>query len=287
MMADRCSSLLASPYISRKCTAAALIFFELMPVLACAEDTPTKPENPSWIISIGGMATFGPQYIGAKEYGLSGYPSISFRRTDEAKGFSSPDDSLDYALYETKQFSIGPVLNIRAGRSTRNDGRLAGLNNYPWVVESGIFMEYWPIQDSLRTRAELRHGLKRGDGFTADISVDAVKAFGSFTFSGGPRVSIVDNHIMDEQFGVSVPASVQNGMLAPFKARGGIRSVGLGATLDYDWSPQWRTTVYQRYDRLLGDATDSSLTRQLESKDQFTFGLGLTYSFKFDGFDGH
>jgi MipA family protein len=37
--------------------------------------------------------------------------------------------------------------------------------------------------------------------------------------------------------------------------------------------------VFQRFDRLLGDAAASPITRRFGSPDQFTFGLGANYSF--------
>ena len=67
-----------------------------------------------------------------------------------------------------------------------------------------------------------------------------------------------------------------NGRVTPSRARGGVTSLG---ALTYQWSEQWTTTVYAGYDRLVGDAGDSPITRRLGSQDQFTVGARLSYSF--------
>ncbi len=239
----------------------------LVSVSAAAEDIPPMmaagnvSDNSGWIVSIGGMALYEPQYTGAKKFGVSGTPFFSFRRPNEKQDFSSPDDSLDYTLYSTDQLRFGLVGNLRQGRSTQNDNRLAGLSNYPWVIETGFFTELWPVPDVVRTRLEVRHGLKENDGFTMDFSVDGIRKLGAFTISGGPRLSMVDNTIMSQQFGVTALEAFQNGRVRPYRPTGGFRSVGVALSVDYDWSATWQTTFYQRFDPLVRDAATSPVTR--------------------------
>jgi outer membrane scaffolding protein for murein synthesis (MipA/OmpV family) len=246
--------------------------------------TPEAEAAPDWIVTVGGTLTSSPLFEGAGKYGLSGLPSLSFRRANEPEDFGAPDDSLDYTLFGTSGFKAGAVVNLRSGRSAHDDARLSGLNNYPWAIEPGGFIEIWPIENRLRTRLEIRHGLHANDGFVADLSMDLVQKFGAFTLSGGPRLTLADSSVMQKEFGVSPLASQHNGLLPPFQARGGAKSIGLEAAISYDWSDQWRTTVFQRYDRLIGDAAASPITTHLGSKNQFTFGVGLTYAFKMNSF---
>lgn len=236
-----------------------------------------------WIVTLGGSGQIGPKYDGASKAGFSGMPSLSWRRANEEAGFSAPDDGLDYALFETKTFSIGPVASFRSGRYSGTDRKLLGLRDVPWTVEAGAFVEFWPIEDRFRTRMEIRQGFHGHRGVVADLSADWVEKFGAFTLSGGPRLSLGDNAFMRRNFGVSPAESAANGFLAPFKAKGGVRSAGLGTALDYQWSPVWATTVYAKYERLLGDADHSPIVRVLGQRDQVTFGVGATYSFKIGG----
>ncbi|WP_148663299.1 MipA/OmpV family protein [Bosea vaviloviae] len=254
---------------------------------AHAADPVTPVLNPEpasgWIVSLGGSSQIGPKYDGASKAGLSGMPSISWRRAGEDAGFSSPDDGLDYALYETKTFSFGPVASFRSGRYSGTDVKLNGLRDVPWTIEAGAFAEFWPIQDRLRTRIEIRQGFHGHHGVVADLSVDWVEKFGAFTLSGGPRLSLGDKAFMRKNFGVSAGEAAANGWLTAYRPQGGLKSAGVGAALDYEWSQSWTTTTFVKYERLLDSADTSPIVRVLGQRDQVTFGLGATYSFKVGG----
>ena len=250
---------------------------------AMAADAPpvTTPTPASgWIVTLGISPSVGPRYDGARLYGVAAGPSLDIRRADEPKGFSSPDDGFDITLFSTDHFAIGPVINARGGRYRSADRSLNGLRDVPWTIEGGVFVEFWPIQDHLRTRLEVRHGFRgRSDGFVGDISVDWVQPFGRFTLSGGPRVSVADGDYMDANFGVLPNDARNNGRVTAFDAGPGGKSVGLEVALAYDWSASWSSTAFMRYDRLIGDAAKSPIVRNFGSRDQFTVGSVLSYSF--------
>lgn len=254
---------------------------------AIAADARFKPEisragadDSDWVVTIGGTATLEPSYLGANRFHVSGLPTVSLRRAEEAYDFSAPEDGLDYTLFGDKIFQIGPVANLRGGRMVSSDGRLRGLKKFPDTVDAGVFANYWPVPGVLRIRLEVREGLRPDDGIVADLNTDVVGHFSAFTLSGGPRISFGDGSANKLELGVSPAESVRNGLLPPFKAHAGIRSAGYGAAVSYDWTPVWRTTLFHRFDRLVGAAAGSPIPQRLGSRDQFTFGLGLTYSFR-------
>lgn len=236
----------------------------------------------TWIVTVGGTATYEPQHLGAETYRLSALPSISVRRADEHEEFSAPEDGLDYSLLGNRTFQIGPVANLRGDRTIRQDRRFQGLKKYHGTVDAGAFLNVWPIEDRFRIRLEVRQGLRPDDGIVADLNADLVKHFGSFTLSGGPRVSFGDAVANKLESGVSPLEASQNGLVPAFNPHAGVRSVGFGAAVSYDWSEEWRTTVFQRFDRLVDGVAESPITQRLGSADQLTVGLGLTYSFKTD-----
>lgn len=246
--------------------------------------SPLSAESASgWIVTLGGSGQISPKYDGSSKAGFSAMPSLSWRRANEEAGFSAPDDGLDYALFENKVFSFGPVASFRSGRYSGTDRKLVGLRDVPWTIEAGAFVEFWPIEDRFRTRVEIRQGFHGHHGVVADLSADWVEKFGAFTLSGGPRLSLGDGAFMSRNFSVSAGESAANGWVAPFKAKGGVKSAGVGAALDYQWSPAWTTMVFAKYERLLGDADRSPIVRVLGQRDQVTFGVGATYSFKVGG----
>lgn len=246
---------------------------------ALSDPTPAK----GWIVTIGGSVQLGPKYDGASSAGLSFMPSLSWRRVGEADGFSAPDDGLDLALYETERFSIGVVGDFRSGRYSGSNNRLFGMRDVPWSVEAGAFVEFWPIQDRLRTRLEVKQGFHGHHGIVADMSIDWIERLNGFTFAIGPRLALGDNRFMSRYFGVSPLEATFNRYFIPYSPDGGLKSVGLASSLDYKWSETWSTTLFGRYDRLAQDAAHSPLVATVGQRHQVTFGLGLNYSFQIGG----
>jgi outer membrane scaffolding protein for murein synthesis (MipA/OmpV family) len=230
------------------------------------------------IVTVTANGVVAPRYPGADELGFVAYPSVSFRRVGEPKRFSTPDDGLSVPFYDTPAFRIGAVGRFRGGRYLETDRRLFGLEDVRWAVEPGLFAEFWPLA-FLRTRAELRRGFNGHEGFVADLGADVVQRFGAVTLSLGPRLSLGDQEFTRAYFGVTAAEAARNGILPAYRPSGGTTSVGALASVSVDWSERWSTTVSGSYARLVGDAADSPIVRQFGSKDQFTVGASLSYSF--------
>lgn len=254
----------------------------LSSVNAVAGDmTPAPTSGPGWVITVGGMANYGPEWDGAKTKEWSGLPTFSWRREGKPAEFSAPDEGLDYALIDTPTFQFGPVGALSNGRSYKDDSRLTGLHNYSTSVEAGVFMEYWLIQDFLRTRVELRHGLRSEDGFVMDLSADVVKRYGKFTLSAGPRLSFSDSDEMAKKYGFTAQEAAANGGVgaSAYNPDGGLESVGATVALRYAMTPDVTLIIYDRFDYLVGDAADSPIVKAYGSDNQNTVGVGLSYSF--------
>ncbi|PZR93720.1 MAG: MipA/OmpV family protein [Stutzerimonas stutzeri] len=243
------------------------------------DPTPAK----GWIVTLGGSFQVGPKYDGAKAFGPSFMPSLAWRRVGEPAGFSAPDDSFDYAIYDTDRFDVGVVGNYRSGRYSGSSFRLFGMRDVPWAIEAGVFAEYWVGPDRLRTRIEVRQGFNGHHGVVADLSADWVERLGSFTFAIGPRLSLGSASYMRRNFGVLPAEAALNGAIPAYKPGAGAKSVGFASSLEYTWSPSLSTTVFARYDRLVGDAGNSPLVDRLGERNQFSFGIGASYSFQVGG----
>lgn len=243
------------------------------------DPTPAK----GWIVTLGGSFQVGPKYDGANSAGPSFMPSLSWRRAGEPAGFSAPDDSLDYAIYDTDRFDVGVVGAYRSGRYSGSNIRLLGMRDVPWAIEAGVFAEYWVIPERLRTRVEVRQGFNGHHGVVADFSADWVERFGAFTFAVGPRASLGSASYMRRNFGVLPGEAALNGTISAYKPGAGAKSVGLASSLEYAWSPSFSTTLFARYDRLVGDAGNSPLVDKLGQRNQFSVGIGASYSFNIGG----
>ena len=56
-------------------------------------------------------------------------------------------------------------------------------------------------------------------------------------------------------------------------------TIGAGAQVRYQWTPQWEVRSYVEYSRLMGDVASSPLVSERGSRDQVMFGLSASYSF--------
>lgn len=242
------------------------------------DPAPPPPAPDLWIVTLTGTVQAGPRYPGSDRFSLSGYPSLSYRRAGTPARFSAPDDGLSIALVDTGWFRAGPVARFQGGRSREADPDLFGLRRVRWAVEPGAFVEFWPV-DRVRARFEIRHGVNGHHGFVANAGIDIVQPVGPLTLSIGPRLAFGDDAFTQTYFGVTPFEAALNPFVHPYRARGGITSIGLLGAATYVWSPQWATTLFAGYDRLVGDAGASPITRRIGSPHQLTVGARLSYSF--------
>ena len=67
--------------------------------------------------------------------------------------------------------------------------------------------------------------------------------------------------------------------LAAFDAGSGFHAVGVAAGFKYMFDPNWGVYTYAAYDRLIDGAADSPIVRTFGSRDQFSGGIGVFYTF--------
>jgi outer membrane scaffolding protein for murein synthesis (MipA/OmpV family) len=262
-------------------TAAAILLMTGGGTAARAADVLFSPQPmvpAGWVVTVTANGQVGPRYPGSDDFTAAGFPSLSFRRVGEPRRFSTPDDGVSLALYDTTHFRAGLAGRYRGGRYDGSDRRLTGLEDVDWALEPGVFVEYWPFE-FLRARGELRHGVGGHHGFVADLGLDLVQRFGAITVSAGPRLALGDQEFTNTYFGVRPFEAALNGAVTPYRPSGGVTSVGLATALSYDWSPQWSTTVSASYSRLVSDAADSPIVKRFGSENQFTIGASVSYSF--------
>ncbi len=141
------------------------------------------------------------------------------------------------------------------------------------------------LSDNLRVRAELRKGLTGHKGWIGVAGADFVLREGDdWLFSIGPRLTWSDDRYHDAWFGVTPTAALASGLPA-YDPGGGIQAYGTAAAFLMQLSPQWGIYTYAKYDRLVGDAADSPIVRQLGSRHQISAGVALTYTFVSGGGD--
>jgi outer membrane scaffolding protein for murein synthesis (MipA/OmpV family) len=242
---------------------------------AAQGDEETEKKEPRRI-RVGLGAQFVPSYPGADDHAIRPLVDVSIARGSKPFDFEAPDESFGPSLISEGGLEIGPALNFEGSRTAKDVG--ADLDKVPFTFEAGAFLEY-EFSPKFRFRTEVRKGLGGHDGWTGQAGADFVARDGDkWLFSVGPRVTWSDARYHRAYFGVTAPESVRTG-LAFYRPGGGIQAVGATAGFLTQLSKRFGIYSYAKYDRLLGDAADSPVVRSFGSRDQFSGGLALTYTF--------
>lgn len=256
------------------------------PLAAAAQEGLTRFRPPPrgtsdiYIVTLSATGAAAPAYPGADRATGLFFPSLNYRRADEPQRFLAPDDGASISIIEDPSFRFGPVFRFQSGRNRRDDRALTGIRNRQYDVESGLFLEYWPLT-FLRARAEVRHGFRDDSGFTGNLALDVIQEFGQVQASIGPRLALSDRRQTNRYFGVNQTDAFFNPLVYAYRPDGGVTSVGGLAAVTYRWSPAWATTGFVGYDRIVSDAARSPITRRIGSDDQVTVGLRVSYSFSY------
>lgn len=132
----------------------------------------------------------------------------------------------------------------------------------------------------LRAYGELRQGVNGHEGAVGFVGLDYVQRDGDrWLLAVGPRVKLSDAKYRRAYFGVSQRDAAAVGIPVYRVGDNAVHSVGIAATGLRQLTTRWGLYSYLAYDRLTGDAARSPITRRLGSKNQFSAGLALSYTF--------
>jgi len=240
---------------------------------------------PDWIVTIGAEGRVLPAWPGAPDskFGYSGMPLFSVRKDGTPPEFFGPRDSFGFSVLDLGQFKLGPAVRLVWERKASSYAALNGLGNVNFAVQGGAYAEFWAVP-WLRLRGEVRQGVGGETGVTGDLFLDAVVPAGPLRFSAGPRLTLQSAAAIAPYFSITTTQSLNSKIaglpqLPVYNAGGGLYSYGGGGQIEYFFNPQWSAHTFAEYERLAGSAADSPLVTERGSPNQFTFGVGGTYSF--------
>jgi outer membrane protein len=276
-----------------RCIALLAVGFVLPAAAGAADLPPAVPASsavaaaavPNWIVTVGLEGRVGPAWTGApaSELRLGGLPLFSVRRVGDPPPYFGPRDGIGFDVLDVGPFRFGPAFNLIWERKASSYSALNGLGNVNTTIQAGGFAEYWPAA-WLRLRGELRQGFGGEGGVSGDGFLDAVIPFGQFRWSAGPRITVESAPAINPYFGITQAQSIGSAAaglpaLPIYHASGGLSSYGVGTQLEEFFSDQWAAHGFVEFQRLTDSAANSPLVTQRGSPDQWTFGLGATYSF--------
>lgn len=229
------------------------------------------------IVAIGAGPQIAPKFIGSDELRLFPMPLIDIRREGDPLRLETPDEGIGLGLLgPSSAIDFGPSIQIQTKRKDEDAG--VAIGEVDTSVELGGFVQ-WQGLPWLRVRVEGRKAVSGHDGVNGDILVDLVHRSGPTLLSIGPRARVSNARFQRAYFGVDPAQSARTG-LAVFQPDGGVHAVGVASSVQHQFNGRWGLYGYAAYDRLVGDAADSPFIRSFGSRNQFSAGLGLTYSFR-------
>ncbi|MHB2168217.1 MipA/OmpV family protein [Alsobacter sp. R-9] len=250
------------------------------PALAQNKSSSSETFPNGWLMTVRGNVIASPVFPGSDKYGFVAFPSFAIRKAQGPERYSAWDDGVSIVFFGDSQWAVGAVGRYQTGRYYQNDRqKLYGIQDAKWALEPGLFGEFWALKDTIRMRGELRYGINGYNGLIGSLALDYVHRIGQFAINTGPRMTIAGSEYMDTYFGVTQQDALFNGRVTPYSPDAGVKSVGWAAAATYRWNDQWTTTVGGNYDRLVGPAGDSPIAKSLGTRDQFTFGATVGYTF--------
>lgn len=227
-------------------------------------------------VRVGLGAQLQPEFIGSDKTDVSPLFHVNTARGAHEFSFGAPDDSPSISVVSSDGFSFGPAGNIQWKRKESEVG--VPIRNISTTFEAGAFAQY-EAKDSFRLRAELLKGLNGHDGLLGSIGADKIWRDGDrYVVSLGPRLLFADGRYQRAYFGVSPAASLASGLPA-YRPGSGVYAVALTGGASYQLNSRWGLFGFARYERLVGDAARSPIVRDLGSRNQFSGGIGLNYTF--------
>ena len=217
-----------------------------------------------------------PSYPGADSYSLRPFVDVSRARGDDDFAFEAPDESFGFPLIGGAKFQFGPSLGFEGKRDASDVG--AAVPKVGFTFEAGAFAQA-QLLPAIRLRVEGRKGFGGHKGLIGSVGADYVaRDRDRWLFSIGPRLTLADARYHRAYFGVTRATAAAAG-LAAFRPDGGVQAVGATAGVLRQLSPRWGISGYAKYDRLVADAGRSPLVRAFGSRDQFSGGIALSYTF--------
>lgn len=234
-----------------------------------------------WEVTLGAGATYGPEYPGADEYGVSPLPFLDvtwrdrvFLRSEQGLGgyVVNWEDRNDVLI---EGLTVGLSVRPSETRDEDDDDRLDGLGDIDLSAEVGIFatlqvgfLEFGAelYQDVGNGHEGLRGELSTGVGqqLTERLSV------GAETF-----LQFGDGQYLESFFGVT-GRQAQRSRLDRYDAGSGLYGAGVGLSSRYQLTESWMLLGFVEYSRLVGDAADSPI---VENEGAVEVGAFVAYRF--------
>jgi MipA family protein len=249
-----------------------------------------QADVPDWSVSVGAMAFAYPRYPGSDEYRVVPFPLVDARYQDRAYlGPSSTGIGFAVGAYpvQSPHWKLAVEVGGQDSRPADRANALAGMEDRDAVATGGVSLSYrsGPFEGIVA----VSQGLNDGAGLIQTTRVTYYRPVGKVILGAAAGAALANGKQMRREFGISDAEAARrqalvdagDGRLEPGDAQaydpeGGLRHLGLGATLIYPVASRWSLVGLAGVEWLADEAANSPLVRRRE---QFAGGLGVGYRF--------
>jgi len=260
-------------------------------IVICTMGSPVQAQTTGAAIEVPGVNNFVaaavgvvPDYLGSNDYTIGAAPAAVIRFGDSDRYVRLLVTDINVNLIDSPNWSFGPALNYRLGRSDVDDNAVDNMSNIDGTVEVGAFGGWtWIGSDDPRHRFSLGTEVLydvggEHDGYLISGSVRYYQPVARpLTLSIGAALTYGSGDYMDTYFGVN-GGNVGSSGLSAFNADAGLRDVRVPLMAIFSFNEHWHASGGVIYSRLLGDAADSPIVDKRGSRDQLFAGVGIAYA---------
>jgi len=238
--------------------------------------------------AVSGYFAFGaailPEYEGADA--LQGIPFIAGRLQWGHEYIAIEGTSVRANILSSPSWELGPIASWTFGRDDDvENAAVARMAPVDDTLELGGFVAHSWADVGMKgdaLRLELKALGDTGDvhgGWQSTVTAGYMAALdGRWTVGADVSATLASDDFANTYFGVSATDAAASGLPA-FRARGGLKDVGISVNASYALDGNWSLVGYAGYRRLVGDAADSPIVDHAGSPDQFSAGMGVGFSF--------
>ncbi len=238
---------------------------------------PNRDKEQGTSVRLGFGFGITPDYMGSDNYHLRVVPLIDIKYKDKVQLNAS---RLSYNMLESGKFTAGPLMNVRFGRSAKQNSVLEGFGDIGDTLEFGAFVRY--KTEAAMLSAEYRHGIGAGIGSSILLTAGhGIYKNGRFSAMLAARARWMDRKTMQTNFGITdAQSEASTRGLGAFRTNAGIAEANANLVGSFELNEKVRLLSLISFGKLLSDAADSPIVKTDNgSSTQIITGVGLAIAF--------
>ncbi|MDX1799540.1 MAG: MipA/OmpV family protein [Marinobacter sp.] len=226
-----------------------------------------------WQVSAGLGVAWTPDYEGADTYGVMPLPWLSLNK---GRFFFNPIRGAGVDLLSSDQWTLAPVISYVFGRDSTGAlsdfkavdgsvvaGLLAGWKQGHWKLDAEVVKPVSGDLDGVRLSGDVRY---------------RARVTKRLNYAIGPGVRWGNRSWNEALFNIS-PADAARSDLPAYRASGPYLRASLNTRVSYYLTRQINVSTIASYNRLLGDAADSPIVKDVGNANQWFVGVLGSYRF--------